>query len=384
MTQERKTTQLVIGYDPAGNPITYQHISFKSRGIALSAATRSGKSTLLFEIKREIKRKLPEAQIVSIARDRMEFLQRDDIPFVIIGNKGEVPIDPKLAKQLGENVRKMHVDAILDINSLQTEKEKDEMVSQFIIGLQTDDEERFWAKPCFLFIDEVQILCKAGATAFPKTRDAIVNLAQTCLKKNILPIVASHKMKDFYVNARDEITNHLVGYLDNIDQQEFACELLKLPRSESKKIDDFGKTRGTFYVRGFDICDNATIIQARATKIYEDGEIIIPKLSLENIQKASALRESLKIEDDVSVETRLRFENASLQARNDVLSQTQMTEDNIVKLREEGFKIGYNKSTEDSVKTFEEAKPTGLAGLIHHGPNVTVRKTGWRKTLVIE
>ena len=384
MTQERKTTQLVIGFDPAGNPITYKHLSFKSRGIALSAATRSGKSTLLFELKREIKRKIPEAQIVSIARDRMEFLQRDEIPFIIVGNKGEIPIDPKLAKQLGENIRKMHVDVILDINSLQTEKEKDEMISQFIMGLQMDNDERFWAKPCFLFIDEIQILCKAGATAFPKTRDAIVNLGQTCLKKNIVPIVASHRMKDFYVNVRDELSNHVVGYLDNIDQQEFACELLKLPRTESKKIDSFGETRGTFYVRGFDICKTATIIQAKATKIYEDGEIIIPKLSLENIQKATALRQSLKIEDDVSVETRLRFENASLQAMNDELSQTQMTNDNIVKFREEGFKIGYNRCTEDSVKTIEESKPTGLAGLIKHGPNVTVKQIGWRKQLVIE
>lgn len=381
MTQE--PIEITIGYDVAENPITYKYTPYDSRGIAVSAATRSGKSTLLFQMKRDFKEKVPEMQLVSIARDRDEFRQRDEIPFIIIGNQGEIPIDPKLARQLGENVRKVHCDVIVDINSLQTEKEQDEFVSQFIRGLQTDNDERFWSKPCGLFIDEIQILCKSGSTNFPKSRDAIVVLAQTCLKKNILPIVASHKMKDFYVNARDEITNHLVGYLDNIDQQEFACELLKLPYTMSKKIDEFGNTKGRFFVRGFDIIKTATEIQVKPSKIYAKGEIIIPKLGLEARVQASALRESLKIEDEVSVETRLRIENTRLQSRNDDLSETQMTEANIVKFRGEGFKIGYNKSTEDAATEIEASRPTGLAGLVKHGIHYEVKQEGWRKKLVI-
>ena len=374
---------ITLGYAANDLPIEYKYVQYDSRGIAVSAATRSGKSTLLFQIKREFKKKIPEMQIVSIARDRDEFRQRDEIPFIIIGNSGEIPIDPKLAKQLGENVRKMHCDVIVDLNSISTEKEQDELVSQFIKGLQTDADESFWSKPCGLFIDEIQILCKSGSTNFPKSRDVIVNLAGTCLKKNILPVVASHKMKDFYVNARDEITNHIIGYLDNIDQQEFACELLKLPSEKSQIIDSFGDTRGRFFVRGFDIVKTATEIQVKPDKIYEKGKIIIPKLPVADRTKADALRDSFQIENDISIETRLRLQNTKLQSRNDDLSETQMTEENIIKFREEGFKTGYNKSTVDSAITFEKSKPKGLTGLIKHGPEVVIVTEGWRKKLEI-
>lgn len=374
---------ITLGYDAADAPITYKYVPYDSRGIAVSAATRSGKSTLLFQIKREFKKMVPDMQIVSIARDRDEFRQRDEIPFIIVGNSGEIPIDPKLAKQLGENVRKMHCDVIVDLNSITTEKEQDEFVSQFIKGLQVDSDESFWSKPCGLFIDEIQILCKSGSTNFPKSRDAIVILAGTCLKKNILPVVASHKMKDFYVNARDEITNHIIGYLDNTDQQEFACELLKLPYEKSQIIDSFGDSRGRFFVRGFDIVKTATEIQVKPEKIYQKGRVIIPKLSSMDRIKADELRESFKIENDISVETRLRLQNTKLQSRNDDLSETQMTHENIVKFQEGGFRIGYNKSIDDTARTIEESRPTGIVGLVKHGIQYSIIDDGWKKKLVI-
>lgn len=345
---------ILLGTTELGEEIFYNYIPYESRGIAISAATRSGKSTLLFENKRQVRKQVPEAQIVSIARDRDEFRQRDEIPFIIAGERGEIPLDPKLSNQLGQLTRKMHLDLILDVNSLQTEKEQDEEMSGFINGLQMDHDERFWKKPCFLYIDEVQMICKQGVTAFPKTRDAIVKLAHTCLKKNILPTVASHKMKDFYVNARDELTNHVVGYLDNIDQQEFACELLKLPKSESKIIDSFGETRGKFYVRGFDICKKAEMIQVKPSKLYPKGEVIIPKLDYETLQKAQALRESINLKDDISIETQLRFENAELQGRVDLLSMNQMTPENMKTIFRNGVLEGYRQSTNDQAKMVRE------------------------------
>lgn len=384
MSKEPTPILILIGYDGQNNAHWYIYKQYDSRGIALSAATRSGKSTLLFNLKAEFREKIPEMQIVSIARDRDEFRQRDTIPFIIIGNNGEIPIDVKLAKQLGEKVRMHHLDVIVDINSLKTEKEQDEFVSQFIMGFQLDQDEKYWKRPAALFIDEVQILCKSGSTSFPKSRDAIVNLAQTCLKKNILPVVASHKMKDFYVNARDEITNHIVGYLDNIYQQEFACELLKLAPENSKIIDGFGETRGRFFVRGFDINKTAVEIQVKPKKLYPKGEVIIPKLALEDRQRADALRNSLKLEDDVPVETRLRLINTAMQSKIDELSETQMTQENVVKFRGEGFIIGVNKTVDDIAQQIEEARPTGISGLVKHGIKYRIEQRGLKKVLVLQ
>ena len=378
--------ELIIGYDASNKPVTYKYVKFESRGIGFNAATRSGKTSGIFDLKKQIRDKIPEAHIVSIAQDRDEFRQRDDIPFFIVGNNGEIPIDVTLARQTGEKTRMNHANVIVDLNSLLTEKEQDEFASEFLKGLQLDRNESFWEIPCFLFIDEVQTLCSGGATKFPKTRDAIVNLAKTCLKKGILPIFVSHRMKDLYVNARDEITNHVVGYLDNTSQQEFACELLKLPYTAVNQIDSFGKTRGKFFVRGYDISDNAVEIQTKPYKFYEKGRIIIPKLSLENIQRANALRESIRMEDNTSLETRLRFENQSLQAKVDELAQTQMTDDNMVKLRKEGFKVGYNKAIEVTAQQInEESENHKILGIIKHGKKAMVTSDGsWGKKLVIE
>lgn len=388
MDKLTQPVELVLGYDGMGNPITYKYVRFESRGIGINAATRSGKTTEIFDLKKQIRDKIPDAHIVSIAQDRDEFRQRDDIPFFIVGNTGEIPIDVGLARQTGEKTRMNHANVIVDLNSLETEKEQDEFASEFIKGVQLDRDESFWEIPCFLFIDEVQTLCTGGATKFPKTRDAIVNLAKTCLKKGILPIVVSHRMKDFYVNARDEITNHVVGYLDNTSQQEFACELLKLSYSAVTTIDGFGKERGKFFVRGYDISDSAVEIQARPYKLYGKGRVIVPKLSLDDMQRANAFRESITMTDEVSLETRLRFESQSLQAKIDELSQTQMTEENVVKFRSEGFKIGYNKALDDTVVEINnETDSHKILGVIRHGPRASIvasPDSGWRKKLVIE
>ena len=46
---------ITLGYAANDLPIEYKYVQYDSRGIAVSAATRSGKSTLLFQIKREFK-----------------------------------------------------------------------------------------------------------------------------------------------------------------------------------------------------------------------------------------------------------------------------------------------------------------------------------------
>ena len=60
-----------------------------------------------------------------------------------------------------------------------------------------------------------------------------------------------------------------------------------------------------------------------------------------------------------------------------------MTEENIIKFREQGFMIGYNKSTDDITSEIEQSRPTGLAGLVKHGIHYEVKTEGWRKKLVI-
>lgn len=364
--------KILLGTNNFGEEIYYNYIPFESRGIAINAVTRSGKSTLIFEIKRKLKSCGLDVQLVSIARDKVELLQRDEIDFILVGNGGEIPMDVKFARQTGQQVRMMHLDCIVHINSLPTEKEQDEYISEFLIGLQMDHDEKFWEKPCGLFLDEVQIICNSGATKYVKSKDTIAILAQTSIKKNIIPIVASHKMKDFYSNARDEITNHIVGYIDNPAQRKFACELLNLDPSASETIRSFQNAKGTFYFEGADIHSPATIVKIKANKFYENGRIIVPKLTLQGLQKAKALLHSLDLKEQMSKETALQFEVANLRTDNDTLSQNQMDDYTRNHIFDQGKKAGIREEHDRCLNIINHIKDETETKLFYRGPKVIV------------
>lgn len=373
-------SKIVLGSSPDGE-LYYNYEPYKSKSILIQGITGSRKTSLILELIKRFATTEPRPQIIVVSREQEEAVLRKEVPFILVGDEGEIPIDVKLAKQLGENSRKQRDDLMIFLTSLKTEKEQDEFLSSFIDGLMLDGQQRHW-KPLVFVVDEAQLFCNSSKGS--KSRDAIVRLVELGRKRGIIGIFCSHQMKDFYVRARSECGNSIIGFLRNPKDREFACDLLNLPNSEEQTIRDFqNEPIGRFYAEGSDIITPAKVFLLNSTKYSDEEKFSIPKLGLEDRVKASALRESLKIEDDVSVETRLRIENRRLQSLNDDLSETQMTEENIVKLRQEGFKIGYNKSTEDIATEIEASRPTGLAGLVRHGIQYEVKTEGWRKKLVI-
>lgn len=371
---------ILLGSSPEGE-LFYRYEPYQSRSILIQGITGSRKTSLLFELIKRFDNAQQRPQIVIISREQEEAILRNEVPLILVGEDGEIPIDVKLARQLGENTRKQNSDLLVFLTSLKSEKEQDEFLSSFIDGLMLDGQQKHW-KPILFIIDEAQLFCSGSKGS--KSRDAIVRLIELGRKRGIIGIFCSHQMKDFYVRARSECGNSLIGFLRNPTDRNFACDLLNIDSSEADTIRDFqNEPKGRFYAEGSDITTPAKIFLLNSVRYTNEEKFTIPKLSLENIQRANALRDSLELRDNISIETMLRFENASRQARIDELSQTQMTEKNMVKFREEGFMIGYNKCVDDTVKNMEEGKPKGLVGLIKHGPNVKVEQVGWRKKLVI-
>lgn len=363
--------KIEIGENEVGEMLCYDYLPYESRGIMISAVTRSGKTTLVFELVKRFKNCEIKPQIVMISKAGDECRLRDEIDFIIIGNHGDIPIDVNYARILGENVRKEGYDVIIDITSLKTEKEQDEFVSDFFIGLQLDDQQKYWKKPCVVFYDEVQLACNSSKGS--RSRDIISTMAQTCLKKNILPIFVSHSLRDVYARCRDELVNHIIGYIDNPRQRDFACEVLNLPSSESDTINNFREVRGKFYVEGVDISIPAKVIRVKPSKIYPKGELIIPPISEQGSKLVEELRMSLS-DIPVSQETQMKNQLQKLNAQNYRLSLNQMSEDNKQRIFQMGVTDGWKQSAENCRNVINDVKNRlGKKSLFHKPVDIIVK-----------
>jgi hypothetical protein len=374
-------TSIILGKTLAGEEISYNYIPYESKAILVQGITGSRKTSLILELAKRFAKAEPRPQIVIISREGEEAKLRDVIPFVLVGQEGEIPIDEGLAHELGENVRKQHADVIIDIISLKTEKQQDEFISQFIDGILLDGQQKFW-KPCVVIIDEVQIF--ANSSRGSKSRDAITRMVQVCRKRGIVPIFASHKMKDFYHGSRDECGNSIIGYLRNPRDRSFACELLNLSGSGADAISDFqNEPRGRFYAEGSDITHPAKIFVLDSVKYPQDDKFAIPRLSLGGLQKADALRESFDVTNKMSLETQLRFDNARLQSLVDRLSLTQMSQENIQRICKEAKDEGWNEAIQHAYHIMLNNEDRNLFGIRKSHQVQLVKKSDGRRTLIL-
>lgn len=373
-------SQLLLGKTlPDNQPFGLNLVPKKTLATHVFGITGSRKTSLQLHMIKEAKKKHPDAQVVIFSREGDEVVLRKYFDMILIGNNGEIPIDVKLAKLTGEQIRKQGQSVIIDITSLKTEKEQDEYMAGVLDGLMLDDQRKFWKRLCIVMIDEVQLYCNSSAS---KARDAIVRLVTLSRKRSIIPIFGSHQLKDMYWKARNDIGNVIIGYLKDPDQRVKACELLMIDKSEADTIAGFqNEPFGRFYAEGYDLTTPAKVFQLENDPEPDlDGEI--PPLSVEGMQQADALRQSLSSKDKLSLETQLRFEIAELRSRNDQLSLNQISEKNILGYKEEGFKIGYNKAIDDTLRDFELSRPSGIVGMFKPGPLYEIRLDGWRKKLV--
>lgn len=373
-------SQLLLGKTiPDNQPFGLNLVPKKTLATHVFGITGSRKTSLQLHMIRQAKKENPHAQVVIFSREGDELVLRKYFDLILIGNDGEVPIDVKLARLTGEQIRKQGMSVIIDITSLKTEKEQDEYMAGVLDGLMLDGQRKFWQRLCIVMIDEVQLYCNSTAS---KARDAIVRLVTLSRKRSIIPIFASHQLKDMYWKARNDIGNTIIGYLKDPDQRLKACELLMIDKSEADTIAGFQQEPfGRFYAEGYDLTTPAKVFQLENEAEPDlDGEI--PPLSIQGMQKADALRVSLSSKDNLSLESQLRFEITDLRSRNDQLSLNQMSEKNVMGYKEEGFKIGYNRAIEDTLRDFELARPKGITGIIKPGPLYQIIKDGWRNKLV--
>lgn len=356
-------SQLLLGKSVSdGLPFGLKLVPKKTLATHIFGISGSRKTSLQLHLIKSAKIQDVKTQVVIFSHEGDELALRKDFDFILFGNEGEIPIDVKIGKHVGEQVRKSGVDVIIDLTSIKTEKERDGYMADVLDGLMLDNDRRFWKNTLIVMIDEVQIYCNSTAS---KARDAIINLVTLGRKRSIVSIFASHQLKDMYYQARNEIGNNIIGYLKNPSQRLAACDLLMVPKSEADTIASFqNEPHGRFYAEGYDLSSPAKVFILENTP-YPDLDGEIPKISLQGMQKADALRDSLNIKDQMSVESQLRFEITELRSKNDQLSLNQMSTAMIERLYKEGISEGYRQATNTLAKKVSDfiQENTGIGGL---------------------
>ncbi|RIN20753.1 hypothetical protein, partial [Staphylococcus succinus] len=129
-------TELILGKSlPDNQPFGLKLVPTKTLATHVFGITGSRKTSLQLHMIKEAKKQHPDAQVVIFSREGDEVVLRKYFDMILIGNRGEIPIDVKLAKMTGEEIRKQGASVIINIVSLKTEKEQDEYMAGVLDGL---------------------------------------------------------------------------------------------------------------------------------------------------------------------------------------------------------------------------------------------------------
>ena len=361
-------SQIILGNEILHGVLNLKIKPFETKHILLHGISGSGKSNLLelmidqlhdltFE---ELIKYFPELaskvnMVIFDTESEFGRVRKHNKDFIILGNEGEMPIDLKQAREIGKQIRIQKLNVIIQLASLESEDEREEFVANVIRGM-LDVPTEYWNNITAVVIDEIQLYCSGSKKT--KSRDAVVTLTQTGRKRGLLGIFATQGIKDFYKNARDQCANRIIGYTDDPDNRELACELLGMPKSESDKFLELGKEpKGRFYARGTEIGTGESQIpimfRSKLIQWTHSEKYAIPKPTEYVLQKAEDLRKSLVGAVNVSNETMLRQELQRANNENTMLKQNQMDEQTKQRIINEATQSAYLKGVQ---KAMDEAR----------------------------
>lgn len=172
-------------------------------------------------------------------------------------------------------------------------------------------------------------------------------------------------------------TNRIVGFTDDRGDCELICEeLLMMPKDDWQKLRELQKTKGTFYARGFDICEDTRMFSAKdmGWKTFDEKYLNYPKLNQETKKLALSLGNDLNVAS-TDVVSFLRGKIQKLEIEIDHLKTTQITDDLIRQIK-----------SDTRLQTWDEANRSIMKELVSWEKEIQDRSKFSlfkRKTIVI-
>lgn len=261
---------IIIGNRVDSVPVELNLDTLITTRLLIQANSGGGKSWVLRRLAEQLFGKVP----VVIIDPEGEFASlREKFGFVLVGEGGETPADPRSAAQLAEKLLELRASAVCDIYEAFRSRPMDrrQWVRHFLNAL-LDAPRSLW-HPMIVIVDEAHKFCpqetpKAASNIDKEIiggcKDAMVGLATVGRKRGFCPVWATQRLAKVDKDASAELFNRLVGMtIEDVDVDR-AADLMSV--SKEDKHDFRASLRnlqpGQFYAFGRAISNERVLLKA--------------------------------------------------------------------------------------------------------------------------
>jgi len=206
--------------------------------LLIQANSGGGKSWLLRRLAEQLFGKVP----VIIIDPEGEFATlREKFGYVLVGDGGETPADPRTAPLVAQRLLELGASAVCDLYEAFRSRPSDRRlwVRRFLEAL-IDAPKKLW-RPLVVMVDESHKFCpqenpRAGSPmereAIMGAKEAMISLATTGRKRGFCAVWATQRLAKLDKDASAELLNRLVGLTFEDVDIDRALDLLSISRDE--------------------------------------------------------------------------------------------------------------------------------------------------------
>ncbi|HEC66417.1 MAG TPA: DUF87 domain-containing protein [bacterium] len=211
--------------------------------LLIQANSGGGKS---WAIRRIIEQSFGKVQIIVIDPEGEFSNLREKYDFVLAGQGGDAPAEPRSASMLAERLLELRASAIIDLYELMPQERK-RFVRLFIDSM-VNAPKKLW-HDCLVIIDEADIFAPEKSAGESEALGPVLSLASRGRKRGYCMILATQRIPKLHKDASAECNNKLIGRASqDIDRKRAANELGFYKKEEILSLRELDP--GEFYAFG--------------------------------------------------------------------------------------------------------------------------------------
>jgi hypothetical protein len=188
--------------------------------LLIQGGSGSGKSWLLRRLAEQLFGKLP----VIIIDPEGEFATlRKSYGYVLVGQGGETPADPRSAALVAHKLLELHASAVCDIFELKP-ADRHLWVQRFLDAM-IDAPKTLWQPVCVI-VDEAHLFCPEKGAGESVASDAMIALTTRGRKRGYVAVFATQRLSKLRKDAAAELQNVLIGRTFIENDRKRAVETL--------------------------------------------------------------------------------------------------------------------------------------------------------------
>lgn len=239
--------KLHIGNMPNGKEVALDLETLMETRLLIQANSGGGKSYLLRRLAEQAFGKIP----VIIIDPEGEFATlREKFGFVLVGEGGETPADPRSAALVAETLLKLRASAVCDLfEAFRKDPSGRHRWLKAFLEAFIEAPKSLW-RDTLVIIDEAQIFCPQDGD--PECKKTMISFNTVGRKRGFCPIWATQRLALVDKDASSQLLNRIVGMtFEDVDVKR-AVSLLSVASEDVKEFSRDIRTldQGNFYAFG--------------------------------------------------------------------------------------------------------------------------------------